>query len=185
MPDSGRSAATGYSRASGVPYREAIIPNRYVGRTFIKPTTGRARRRSPHEAQHHRGHRPRPTRRRRGRLHRPRHHNPHQDGPAPRRRRKGDPPPHRLAAHPPRCFFGVDFPDASQLIANKCDVDQVRQALGVDSLHYISLEGLLAAAASKTTDPEHFCTACYSAEYRINVDPSTNKEVFQAYRHPS
>lgn len=38
MPDSGRSAAAGYARASGIPYREGIVPNRYVGRTFIKPT---------------------------------------------------------------------------------------------------------------------------------------------------
>src|SRR5690606_6054376 len=38
MPDSGRSAANGYARASGIPYREGIVPNRYVGRTFIKPT---------------------------------------------------------------------------------------------------------------------------------------------------
>src|SRR5690606_27114375 len=38
MPDSGRSAANGYANVSGIPYREAIIPNRYVGRTFIKPT---------------------------------------------------------------------------------------------------------------------------------------------------
>src|SRR5690606_29484967 len=38
MPDSGRSAANGYARVSGIPYREGIVPNRYVGRTFIKPT---------------------------------------------------------------------------------------------------------------------------------------------------
>ena len=184
MPDSGRSAATGFARASGLPYREAIIPNRYVGRTFIKPTTQqridavrmklniitdivRDQRVIVVDDSIVRG---TTTRAKMDQL-----------------RSAGAKEIHLRIASPPirhACYFGVDFPDASKLIANARDVEEVRELLGVDSLHYISLEGLLAAAACSTTPAEHFCTACYSGDYRIEVDPANNKEIFQDYQHP-
>ncbi len=185
MPDSGRSAASGYARASAIPYREAIIPNRYVGRTFIKPTaeqrTAAVRMKLNIIADIVRGQRVivvddsivrgTTTRTKMDQL-----------------RAAGAKEIHLRIASPPirhACFFGVDFPDPSHLIANRREIDQVREMLAVDSLHYISLDGLLDACASDHTPREHFCTACYSGDYRIDIDPATNKEVFQSYHHQS
>jgi amidophosphoribosyltransferase len=70
--------------------------------------------------------------------------------------------------HP--CFFGVDFASPEQLIAHQKNVEQIREFLGVDSLHFLSLEGLLACARTEELDEEHFCTACYSGDYRIDIE---------------
>ena len=72
--------------------------------------------------------------------------------------------------HP--CYFGVDFPDPSQLIANNRSVDQVRQFLGVDSLYFLSLDGLL---KSMSRSPDQYCTACWSGKYRINIEHPVSK----------
>lgn len=177
MPDSGRSAATGYARASGLPYREGIIPNRYVGRTFIKPTDGervdavrlklnvisdvvKDQRVVIVDDSIVRG---TTTRHKMQQL-----------------RAAGAKEIHLRIACPPithPCFFGVDFPDRAQLIANRFDIEGIRDLLGVDSLHYLSLDGLLNVAQSEDFASEHFCTACYSGDYRIQIDPSTSKEI--------
>ena len=70
--------------------------------------------------------------------------------------------------HP--CFFGVDFAERTQLVAHERTEDEIRDFLGVDSLHFLSLEGLLASADSPSVPREHYCTACYSGEYRIDVE---------------
>ncbi len=172
MPDSGRSAALGYARRSGIEYREGIVPNRYVGRTFIKPT------------QHQRdaavqlklnaiseiiaGKRlvvvddsiVRGTTTR---------------GKIRQLRRAGAKEIHLRISCPPirhGCYFGVDFPDPSQLIANGRSVEQIAAFLEVDSMHFLSLEGML-SCVSRPKD--HYCTACWSGEYRLNVDKPVNK----------
>ncbi len=65
--------------------------------------------------------------------------------------------------HP--CYFGVDFAERSQLVAHGRTIEQVREFLGVDSLHYLSLEGLLGCVSRPATS---YCTACYSGEYRLD-----------------
>jgi amidophosphoribosyltransferase len=70
--------------------------------------------------------------------------------------------------HP--CYFGVDFATHDQLIAAERSVEEIRQFLGVDSLHFLSLDGMLACSASKKFPAEHFCTACYSGDYRLDVE---------------
>jgi amidophosphoribosyltransferase len=167
MPDSGRSAAVGYARESGLPYREGIVPNRYVGRTFIKPT------------QHERRAAVRlklnvvseivagqrvvvvddsivrgtTTREKMAQL-----------------REAGAKEIHLRITCPPirnPCFFGVDFATRDQLIAHNREPRQITEFLGVDSLEFLSLDGLLGCM---DREPSAYCTACYSGEYRIDIE---------------
>jgi amidophosphoribosyltransferase len=176
MPDSGRSAALGYARQSGLAYREAIVPNRYVGRTFIKP--------SPEQRQAAvrlklniidelvRGKRlvivddsivrGTTTKAKMDQL-----------------RASGVKEIHLRISCPPirhPCFFGVDFAERSQLVATGRTIEQIRQYLGVDSLHYLSLEGLLSIM---NRPAEHYCTACYSGDYRLDPEHPVTEEVVE------
>src|SRR5262249_6506744 len=76
--------------------------------------------------------------------------------------------------HP--CFFGVDFAEPSQLIAHGKSVEEIRQFLGVDTLHYLSLEGMLGCAARPARE---YCTACWSGEYRIDLEHPVTGEVLE------
>jgi amidophosphoribosyltransferase len=175
MPDSGRSAANGYARASGIPYREGIVPNRYVGRTFIKPTQDQrnaaVRLKLNVIADIVRGKRVivvddsivrgTTTRAKMDQL-----------------RAAGAKEIHLRISCPPikhPCFFGVDFAEPSQLIAHNRNVEDIRAFLAVDSLHYLSLKGLLSCVNRPSA---HYCTACYSGDYRIDIEhPSTEQVV--------
>ncbi len=167
MPDSGRSAALGYARASGIAYREAIVPNRYVGRTFIKPTQDE--RKAAVRLKHNiipdlvRGKRliivddsivrGTTTKAKMDQL-----------------RHAGAKEIHLRISCPPirhPCYFGVDFARKDELIANGRTVDDVRLYLNVNSLHYLSLEGLLACMNHA---PAGYCTACYDGDYRVDPD---------------
>ncbi|MBL8963385.1 MAG: amidophosphoribosyltransferase [Phycisphaerae bacterium] len=167
MPDSGRSAAAGYARASGIPYREGIVPNRYVGRTFIKPSQAErtaavrlklnvvsdivsGRRLIVVDDSIVRG---TTTRAKMDQL-----------------RQAGAKEIHLRISCPPirhPCYFGVDFATRDQLIANGREIDQIRKFLGVDSLHYLSQEGMLSCVAGPAQD---WCTACYDGDYRLDPD---------------
>lgn len=165
MPDSGRSAALGYARASGIAYREAIVPNRYVGRTFIKPSQEqrqsavrlklniiselvKGRRLIVVDDSIVRG---TTTKAKMDQL-----------------RAAGASEIHLRISCPPirhPCFFGVDFAKHSELIAAEKSVDEIRRFLGVDSLHYLSQEGLLSCMKQPA---QHYCTACYDGDYRLD-----------------
>lgn len=73
----------------------------------------------------------------------------------------------RVASPPLRhpCFYGIDFPDPSKLVAQNRSVDEVRDYLGVDSLHYLSVEAMLACMSLK---PDQYCTACFTGDYPAN-----------------
>lgn len=179
MPDSGRSAASGYARASGIPYREGIVPNRYVGRTFIKPTHNertiavrlklnvveeivRGKRIIVVDDSIVRG---TTTKAKMDQL-----------------RSAGAKEIHLRISCPPirhPCYFGIDFAEPEQLVAHGRTVDEVREYLGVDSLAYLSLEGLLECARTPDNPPEHYCTACYSGEYRIDIEHPLTKEILE------
>ena len=176
MPDSGRSAALGYARKSGIPYREAIVPNRYVGRTFIKPTQDqraaavrlklniidelvRGKRLVIVDDSIVRG---TTTKAKMDQL-----------------RAAGAKEIHLRISCPPirhPCYFGVDFAERSQLIANGKTVEQIRDYLGVDSLHYLSLEGLL---KTMNRPGDRYCTACYSGDYRLDPEHPVTEEVVE------
>jgi len=74
--------------------------------------------------------------------------------------------------HP--CYFGVDFATRDQLIAHEKTVEEIRDYLGVDSLHFLSLEGLLACMNRPAS---HYCTACYDGDYRLDPDHPVTGEV--------
>jgi amidophosphoribosyltransferase len=176
MPDSGRSAALGYAKESGIPFEEGIVPNRFVGRTFILPTQGArdaavaaklniipdvvaGKRVVIVEDSVVRG----TTTRSKMRALR-------QAGAKEIHLRVSCPP----IRHP--CFYGIDFPTSEELIAHNRTVDQVREFLEVDTLSYLSLEGLLASVKGSKRD---YCTACWSGEYKIPVDHQLSKFSFE------
>ncbi|MGE4196139.1 MAG: amidophosphoribosyltransferase [Phycisphaerales bacterium] len=174
MPDSGRSAAAGYAREAGLAYREGIVPNRYVGRTFIKPTPEArsnavrlklnvirevvsAKRVIVVDDSIVRG---TTTREKMAQI-----------------RAAGAEEIHLRISCPPikhPCYFGVDFATRDQLIAHKRSVEEIRAFLGVDSLHYLSLEGMLSCV---TRPKESYCTACYSGDYRLDPEHPVSDEV--------
>jgi amidophosphoribosyltransferase len=84
----------------------------------------------------------------------------------------------RVASPPIRhpCYYGIDFPSRTELVANGRTVEEIRAFLGVDSLAYLSLEGMLAATKSA---PRDFCHACFSGEYPIPIDPDFHKGIFE------
>ncbi|MCW5767618.1 MAG: amidophosphoribosyltransferase [Phycisphaeraceae bacterium] len=176
MPDSGRSAAAGYARACGLPYREGIVPNRYVGRTFIKPTqterNAAVRLKLNVIAEIVRGKRVIVVDDSivRGTTTRVKMEQIRQAGAREVHLRISCPP----IRHP--CFFGVDFAERSQLIANGRTVEQIRQYLGVDTLHYLTQEGMLSAMSEPG---EKYCTACYDGDYRIDVDHPVTERVIE------
>ncbi|HEU4828819.1 MAG TPA: amidophosphoribosyltransferase, partial [Gemmatimonadales bacterium] len=63
------------------------------------------------------------------------------------------------------CHYGIDTPTREELIGATHSVEEIRQYLGVDSLGYLSLEGMLAAAGQSPGSPERFCHACFSGDY--------------------
>ena len=178
MPDSGRSAANGYARVSGLPYREGIVPNRYVGRTFIKPTQGEraaaVRLKLNVVSEIVAGQRVVVVDDSivRGTTTRVKMTQLREAGASEIHLRISCPP----IRHP--CYFGVDFATPEQLIAHNREIDQIRDFLGVDSLAFLGLEGMLAAMDH---DPESWCTACFSGDYRIDVEhPITDRVLERA-----
>lgn len=79
--------------------------------------------------------------------------------------------------HP--CKYGMDFPSKEELIANTydLDVDAIRDALGVDTLHYLSVEGLLDAVPHE--DGEGYCTACFTGSYPVEIETEADKLAFE------
>jgi amidophosphoribosyltransferase len=76
--------------------------------------------------------------------------------------------------HP--CFYGIDFPTSQELIAHNRTVEQIAQFLEVDSLAYLSLEGMLKCMK----DPQsQYCTACWSGHYKVPIDNPQSKFSFE------
>jgi len=166
VPDSGIPAAIGFSQASDIPYAEGLIKNRYVGRTFIQPT----------QAMRESGIRMKL--------------NPLKDvlvgkrvlivddsivrGTTSRKivkalRDAGATEVHMRVSSPPvthPCFYGIDTDSQDQLIAATKSVDEIATQIGVDSLHFLSWEGMLEATRE---DPDTFCTACFTGDYPVSV----------------
>ena len=172
IPDSGVSAALGFSHASGIPFDMGFIRNHYVGRTFIMPENEqRARgvdlklsilpevitgkRVVVVDDSIVRGN---TVKRRVARL-----------------REAGAKEVHvRISCPPIRtpCFFGIDFATSSELVAYSRDVEQVRTFIGADSLGYLSNEGLLAPFKD---GPKKFCRACFNGEYPVDISQMRGK----------
>lgn len=173
VPDSGVPAAIGFSQATGIPYAEGLIKNRYVGRTFIQPTQ------SMREAGI------------RMKL------NPLRDVLMGRRvvivddsivrgttsrkivkalRDAGAVEVHMRISSPPvthPCFYGIDTDTQDQLIAATKSVAEIAAHIGVDSLSYLSWEGMI-RATHDTGD--HFCSACFTGQYPIAIPEPVKRQ---------
>jgi amidophosphoribosyltransferase len=170
IPDSGTPAAVGYSRASGIPYSEGLIKNRYVGRTFIQPDDD--------------------LRRQGIKL----KFNPLAEVAGKRLvivddsivrgntmrqlvamlQDAGAAEVHVRISSPPvvsPCFYGIDMGDDGQLPAARHSVEELREQIGATTLHYLSLEGMQAA----TRLPEaSVCRACFTRDYPTRVPAGRN-----------
>ena len=166
VPDSGVPAAIGYSEASGIPYAEGLIKNRYVGRTFIQPT----------QAMREVGIRMKLNPMRdvlegkrvlivddsivRGTTSRKLVQMLYDAGATEVHMRISSPP----VTHP--CFYGIDTDNQDQLIAATKSVKAIETQLGADSLAYLSWEGMLEATG---VDVKSFCSACFTGDYPIDI----------------
>jgi amidophosphoribosyltransferase len=167
VPDSGVSAALGYSEESGIPYDSGLVRNHYVGRTFIEPSQG----------IRHFGVKVKL--------------NPNREvlmgkrivvvddsivrGTTSRKivkmiRAAGAREVHMRISSPPiqwPCYYGIDTPTRKELIGASHDVDEITRYLSADSLGYLSLEGMLKATGN---DPNHFCHACFTGQYKVGFE---------------
>ena len=167
VPDSGVPAAIGYAEAAGIPFELGIIRNHYVGRTFIEP------------AQQIRN------------LGVRLKHNANRACLAGKRvilvddsivrgttsvkivemvRAAGATEVHMRIAAPPTahsCFYGIDTPEPGELLAAIMDVPAMAKHIGVDSLAFVSMDGLYRAMGEPGRDPQRpqFCDACFTGEY--------------------
>ena len=162
VPDSSNSAALGYAEESQLPFELALIRNHYVGRTFIQPTqAGRdAKVKVKYNAVREvlegksvvmvddsivRGTTTR--------------------GLVAMVRAAGAREVHMRVSSSPitgPCYYGIDTPNREELIAANMEVDEIAAALGVDSLGYLSIDGML---ESVPEGPDGFCHACFSGDY--------------------
>jgi amidophosphoribosyltransferase len=170
VPDSGTPAAIGFAAESGIPYGMGIIRNQYMGRTFIEPS----------EQIRNMGVRLKLNVNRalikgkrvvlvddsvvRGTTSRKIKEMILDAGAAEVHFRIASPP----TAWP--CFYGVDTPERSKLLAAQMTEDQMRDWIGVDSLRFISLDGLYRAvgeAKGRNPDAPQYCDACFSGTYPV------------------
>ncbi len=167
VPDSGYGAAQGYAHATGIPFVNGFMKNRYVGRTFIQPDQGMRELgvqlklnpiRSLVEGKRVvmiddsivRG----TTSRHIVNL----------------LRSAGAKEVHVRISSPPvkySCHFGIDTPERKKLIATTHTVDEIRELICADSLGYISVEGLLTTTEGAKCD---FCTACFMGNYPMKIE---------------
>ena len=167
VPDSATPAAIGFARAAGLPYREGLVKNRYIGRTFIQPQQ------QQREAGVDLKFNPLPEVLR-GRRIALVDDSIVRGTTTPRivamLRRAGAAEIHlRICAPPIRyaCHFGLDTAPEDTLIAHNHTVDEIRAEVGADSLGYLSLDGLVKAIAL----PEQgLCNACFHGRYPMAID---------------
>jgi len=164
VPDSGKSAALGYSASSGIPFDLAITRNHYIGRTFIQPTPFirdfgvkiklnpikkvlKGKRVIVVDDSIVRG----TTSKMRIRTIR--------DAGAKEIHMRISCPPHKYS-----CVYGIDFPSQKELIAANHSLEDIAQYLRVDSLGYLSVDGMLDSIG---VDKTKFCTACFTGDYCV------------------
>jgi amidophosphoribosyltransferase len=175
VPDSGVTAAEGFAEASGIPYGQGLVKNRYIGRTFIAPTQearalGVRRKLNPLRASIAgkrivvvddsivRG----TTTRQLVRMLR--------DAGAAEVHLRISSPPFRWP-----CFYGIDTPLRSDLIAARLAVTEVRDRIGADSLDYLSLAHLMEAVGAPEADGHGFCRGCLTGRYPTEVPASLSE----------
>ncbi|MCM8773930.1 MAG: amidophosphoribosyltransferase [Candidatus Omnitrophica bacterium] len=164
IPDSGNYAALGFSQVSGLKLELGIVRNHYIGRTFIQPMPWvrdfkvrvklnpirdliKGKKVGIIEDSIVRG----TTSKVRVRT----------------LRKIGAKEIHMRVSSPPikyPCFFGIDFPQEKELIASRKNLDEIQKFIGLDSLYYLSKDGMLEATS---LSKDNFCTACFDNNYPI------------------
>lgn len=176
VPDSGTYAALGFARESGIPFEMGLVRNHYVGRTFIQPSQEirdlgvkiklnpvsevlKGKRVIVIEDSIVRG----TTSRIRIKA----------------LREAGAKEVYMRVSCPPLrspCFYGIDFPTKEELIASSLTVKEIGRHIGVDSLGYLSLEGML---NSMPIPGNKFCTACFTGKYPVSIKRKISKYEFE------
>jgi amidophosphoribosyltransferase len=171
VPDSGVPAAMGYAMESGIPFELGIIRNHYVGRTFIEPTD---------HIRHlgvklkHSANRPVLEGKRvilvddsivRGTT---------SKKIVEMVRAAGAREVHMRISSPPTthsCFYGIDTPERSKLLAARHTVEEMAELIGADSLAFISIDGLYQALGKPNRNPDapYYCDACFTGDYPITL----------------
>ena len=168
IPDSGNYAALGFAERMGLPFEMGMIRNHYVGRTFIQPSQSvrnfgvkiklnpvrdllRGKRIAVVEDSIVRG----TTSRTRIQALR--------DAGAKEVHMRISCPPHRFP-----CHYGIDFPTREELIGSTRTVEEIRKYIGLDSLAYLSQDGMVGAMPQAS---DNFCLACYSGKYPVPFSP--------------
>jgi amidophosphoribosyltransferase len=175
VPDSSVPAAIGYARASGIPYNDGFIKNRYIGRTFIQPTDSLRKQGVALKfnalAENMRGLRVVMIDDSivRGNTAGPLVKLLREAGAREVHVRITCPP----IAHP--CYMGVDYGAYEDLIAHRLTFDEMRDHIDCDSLHFLSLEGMMRAVGRT----EGYCNACFTGLYPIEIDFGHTKTGFE------
>ncbi len=178
VPDSGIPAGLGFAQASGIPFELGIIRNHYVGRTFIQPTQ---KTRDIGVRRKHNANRQYLEGKRvvlvddsivRGTTSIKIVEMVRQAGASEVHLRISSPP----TAHP--CYFGIDTPEREKLLAARFDLAGMTRVLGVDSLAFVSVDGLYRAAgeAARDNDDPKFCDACFTGEYAAALTDLDNPD---------
>jgi amidophosphoribosyltransferase len=176
LPDSGTPAAVGFANASGIPYAEAVVRNRYVGRSFIQP--------EQHLRQNGVRMKFNPLRSVIGGKRLVVVDDSIVRGTTMRQivtllEEAGAREVHLRISSPPvawPCFYGIDMATRDELIAASSTVDEIRQAVGATSLAYLSLDGLERAIGQPSSSQ---CRACFTGEYPIPVPGEALKLRFE------
>ncbi len=179
IPDSGTSSALGFSEQSGVPFDMGMVRSHYIGRTFISPDQKlrelevtlklaiikeviKGKRIVVVDDSIVRGTTTR--------------------GKIRALREAGAKEIHMRVSCPPirfPCYYGVDFPTKEELLANNRTLPEIKEFLEVDSVGYLSLEGMLSCALLPR---DHYCTACWAGKYPVPVDITLNKFSMERYQ---
>jgi amidophosphoribosyltransferase len=182
VPDSATPAAIGYATASGIPYTEGLIKNRYIGRTFIQPSdqlrrSGVHLKYNPLEANL--------TGKRvvliddsivRGTTAGPLVTLLREGGAAEVHVRVSSPP----VRHP--CFMGIDMADSEELIGFVKTVEEIRDHIGADSLAYLTMDGMMRAVEEEAVDTRGHCNGCFSGNYPIDLGTFWNDRYKLAFQ---
>jgi len=178
FPDSGTYAALGYSEESGIPFEMGMIRNHYVGRTFIQPTqsmrdfTVRIKLNPVRELLKGKDIIIIEDSIIRGTTVKTRVKALREIG-VKRIHMRVSGPPHRFP-----CHYGIDFSTKGELIASSKTVQELSDYLGLDSLYYLSLKGLLEATTIENPE-NYFCKACFDGCYPVQFDKNLSKSCLE------
>jgi amidophosphoribosyltransferase len=181
VPDSSNTASLGYARVTGLPWELGLIRNHYVGRTFIRPSQ-EVRDFSVRKKYN-------PVRRVLDGQRVVVVDDSIVRGTTMRKlvkmiRAAGAREVHLRISSPPithSCYYGIDTPVRTELIASSHSVDEIRDYLRVDSLAYLSVQGLMESVRSQ----DGFCQACFTGNYPVVPPEAVAKDVFETGRFVS